>query len=127
MRIQVLGVGGAFSPEIGNSSIIIWDNNSGFLIDCGYNIYPILKQKSLISKIKKVFITHRHGDHIGSLDTFLYHKRFILNQKVTFFDLSQHMEYLKMIDPAFEKDAEEYNWSKLKPLYIQTPSIHGLK
>ncbi len=26
-----------------------------------------------------------------------------------------------------EKNKEEYNWSKLKPLYIQTPPIHGLK
>ena len=109
MRIQVVGCGGAFSPEIGNSSIIIWDGKGqGFLIDCGYTVYPILKKKNLIGKIDKIFITHRHGDHIGSLDTFLYHKRFMLNQKVTFYGLSDHLDYLKAIDPGFENDAEAY-------------------
>jgi len=108
MRIQVLGVGGAFSPELGNSSIIIWSESSGFLIDCGYTVYPILKEKNLIDKIDKVFITHRHGDHVGSLDTFLYHKRFMFNQKVTFFGVKEHMEYLKQIDPGFEKDFDQY-------------------
>jgi len=109
MRIQVLGCGGAFSPEIGNSSIILWDGiGKGFLIDCGYTVYPILKKKNLINKIDKIYITHRHGDHIGSLDTFLYHKRFLLSQKVTFYGLSDHLEYLKLIDPGFANDAEAY-------------------
>ena len=108
MRIQVLGVGGAFSPELGNSSIIIWDKNKGFLIDCGYTVYPIIKEKNLIDKIDKVFITHRHGDHAGSLDTFLYHKRFIYNQKVEFFGVTEHLEYLKQIDPGFDKDFDQY-------------------
>lgn len=122
MRIQILGCGGAFSPEIGNSSIILWDGHGkGFLIDCGYTVYPILKKKNLIDKIDRVFITHRHGDHIGSLDTFLYHKRFILNQKVTFYGLSDHLDYLKTIDPSFENDAETY--FKLNDEGIKTMSV----
>jgi len=122
MRIQVLGCGGAFSPEIGNSSIILWDGKGkGFLIDCGYTVYPLLKKKNLIDKIDRVFITHRHGDHIGSLDTFLYHKRFMFNQKVTFYGLSDHLPYLKTIDPGFENDAEAY--FKLGDEGIKTMSV----
>ena len=109
MRIQVLGVGGAFSPELGNSSIILWTEKSeGFLIDCGYTVYPILKENGLIKRISKVFITHRHGDHIGSLDTFLYHKRYVLGQKVKFFGIDDHIDFLKMIDPSFDTDSKEY-------------------
>ena len=110
MRIQVLGVGQAFSPEIGNSSIILWDDDRGFLIDCGYTVYPILKQKKLIDRIDKVFITHNHDDHIGSLASLFYHKRFVLNQKIKFFGISDHMNYLKAIDPNFdfEKQAKDY-------------------
>lgn len=110
MQIQVLGVGGAFSPELGNSSIIIWDKKGGILVDCGYGVYPILKRKNLLSRVNRIFITHLHGDHSGSLDTFLYHKRFILGQKVKFFGISEIMPYLEMIDPSFgyDYDASEY-------------------
>lgn len=109
MKIQVLGTGGCFSPEIGNSSIIIWDKSTkGFLIDCGYAVYQTLKEKNFLDKIDKVFITHRHGDHIGSLDSFLFHKRYVLQQKVKFYGVTDHLEYLKCIDPSFEKDFDEY-------------------
>lgn len=119
-KLQVLGVGGAFSPEIGNSSIVIWEKSGGkgLLIDCGYTVYPILKEKKLIDRIDKVFITHRHGDHIGSLDTFLYHKRYLNKQKVKFYGVTDHMEYLKSIDPSFEKDYEEYFEEDKAPIQI---------
>lgn len=110
MQIQVLGAGGAFSPEIGNSSIIFWDKEGGLLVDCGYTVYPILKRKSLLRRINRLFITHRHGDHVGSLDTFLYHKRFVLGQKVKFFGISDIMPYLTSIDPFFDfdEDGDQY-------------------
>jgi len=125
MRIQVLGVGGAFNPEIGNSSIIIWDDNGGFLIDCGYTVYPILKEKNLIDKINRIFITHRHGDHIGSLDIFLYHKRFMYSQKVEFFGVTEHLEYLKQIDPSFDKDFDQYFEGSKSKSVVTLPVIHS--
>lgn len=122
MRIQVIGCGTQFSPEIGNSSIIIWDGKGkGFLIDCGYTVYPILKKKNLIGKIDKIFITNRHSESTGSLETFLNHKRFIHNQKITFYGLSDHLDYLKTIDPGFENDAEAY--FKLNDEGIKTMSV----
>jgi len=110
MQIQVLGAGGAFSPEIGNSSIIFWDKDGGLLVDCGYTVYPIIKKKNLIRRINRIFITHRHGDHLGSLDTFLYHKRFVLGQTVKFFGISDIMPYLEAIDPffGFDEDGDQY-------------------
>jgi len=109
LKIQVLGVGGAFSPEIGNSSIILWDKGyKGFLIDCGYTVFPMLKENKLLEKINRLFITHRHGDHCGSLDTLLYYKKYISKQKIKFYGVSDHLEYLKAIDPSFEKDFDDY-------------------
>ena len=109
MKVQVLGVGNAFSPELGNSSVIIWENTgNGFLIDCGFTIFPELKELNLLHRVSKFFLTHRHMDHSGSLDTFLYYKRFILNQKVSFFGFADHIEFLKMIDPKFDTEAEDY-------------------
>ena len=110
MQLQVLGVGGAFSPELGNSSFIFWDEKGGLLIDCGYTVYPLLKKKHLLNRINRLFITHVHGDHAGSLDTFLYHKRFILGQKVSFYGIGSVMPYLTSIDPSFSfhNDASSY-------------------
>ncbi len=109
MKLQVLGVGGAFSPELGNSSIVLWDGSGkGFLIDCGYTVFPFLKQNKLLDRIDRVFITHSHGDHIGSLDTFLYYVRYALNRKIKFFGVSKYMSYLNAIDPSFEKESDKY-------------------
>lgn len=110
MKVEFLGVGGAFSPEIGNSSIIIWEEDKGFLVDCGETIFHELKIKGYLDKIDEVFITHRHPDHIASLGTFLYYRRFALNKKTTFYGLSDHLPYLKAMDPKFDvsEDGKEY-------------------
>lgn len=126
MEIKVLGVGSAFSPELGNSSIILWEKGKGLLIDCGYTVFPALKRLNYLNNIDSLFITHRHGDHIGSLDTFLYYKRFLLNQKVTFYGISDHMEYLEQIDPSFgfDKEAKEY-FNLDKKIIKVVPSLHA--
>ena len=128
MKLQVLGVGNCFSPELGNSSIVLWDKSKGFLIDCGFTVYPILKEKKLINKIDKVFITHRHGDHIGSLDAFLFHKRYLNKEKVKFYGVQDHLSYLKAIDPSFEKDFDEYFISETEnPIQvISTKHVEGV-
>jgi ribonuclease BN (tRNA processing enzyme) len=118
MKIQAIGVGDAFSPEIGNSSIVIWDeNNRGTLIDCGYAVFHELKKLRIIDKIDSVFITHTHGDHVGSLDTFLYCKRFICKQKVALYGYA--FEYLEAMDPRFNdsKDGKEYFIYDAKEVY----------
>lgn len=109
MKIIVLGVGGAFSPEIGNSSILLQDDNgSGFLVDCGYTVFPTLKEWNLLDCVDTIFITHKHGDHIGSLDTLLYYKRYVQNKKIKFYGLPNYDSYLKEIDPCFASDRSEF-------------------
>ena len=108
MRIQILGVGNAFSPDLGNSAIIIWDSSNGFLIDCGYTVFPILKEKGLLKNINKLYLTHLHGDHVGSLDTMLYYKRFVLKQKIKFYGVKEHLDYLKLIDERFDSEFSDF-------------------
>lgn len=107
MRIQVLGTGDAFTPELGNSALILWDQGRGFLIDCGYTVFPYLKEKNIADKIDRVFITNRYDAHAGSLTTFLDFKR-MKGQKVKFFGVAEHLEYLKTIDPKYENDYESF-------------------
>jgi len=75
MLIQI-GNGTAFDPEIPNTSFLLKDF---LLIDCGYNIFKELKENFDIGKIELIAITHNHADHIGSLETLLFYKKFKLD------------------------------------------------
>ena len=93
MIIEVIGVGGAFSHELGNASVLVWDNllQSAVLFDCGYTIFSDLRKKetkekrNIISNIDSVFISHLHDDHYGSLGTLLEYRFWALGKstKVT--------------------------------------------
>ena len=110
MKIQALGVGGAFSPQLGNSSFIIWNDKKtdGTLVDCGSSVFAILESNQLIDKINTVFITHLHSDHAGSLDTFLQYRRFVSKKKTRVLELPRVLKYLREIDPGYEDNLREY-------------------
>jgi len=124
--IQVLGVGGAFSPEIGNSSFFIVDKNGkGILLDCGYTVYPKLKKLELIDHIDTVLITHTHGDHIGSLDTLLFHRRYILSKKTWLVSREETMVALEGIDPAFVQERHSFfHADELRDQYLAVDNPH---
>lgn len=46
MKIEILGTGGGNTPEYGNTSFLIWNNDESeaVLMDCGYTVYPRLKE-----------------------------------------------------------------------------------
>ncbi|MFY0671853.1 MAG: ribonuclease Z [Bacteroidia bacterium] len=71
--IKFLGVGGAFNPELGNSSAIVNLNGQNILLDCGYTVYGRICQLGIAKQIDFVLITHLHNDHVGSLSTYIYH------------------------------------------------------
>jgi ribonuclease BN (tRNA processing enzyme) len=71
-----IGNGTAFNPETPNTSFLLKDF---LLIDCGYNVFKELKENFNIEKIKLIAITHNHADHIGSLETLLFYKKFKLD------------------------------------------------
>lgn len=79
--VRQLGNGTAFLPDQPNTAFTLFDDR--VLVDCGYNIFSVLLTKKdengeiLANRIEKVFITHWHDDHIGSLATFIYWNEFI--------------------------------------------------
>lgn len=105
MKIQILGVGNAFSPELGNSSLFIEESGKGILVDAGYTVFKELKEKDLLSKINTIYITHTHGDHFGSLDTILYYLKYILNKKVNLYGGTNVKDVLSILDDSFFKNS----------------------
>ena len=72
MKIVFLGTGGGFpSKERGVSSLAVRINGEVILLDCGEGTQRQLMESCLsYMKIKRIFITHFHGDHflgIGGL------------------------------------------------------------
>jgi len=84
IRIEVLGVGNLFTPQITNTSFLLLPDGYGgkkFLIDCGYNVFQKLVSEDYdIENINTVIITHTHPDHVGSLGALIYYRWFVFNK-----------------------------------------------
>jgi ribonuclease BN (tRNA processing enzyme) len=76
MKLTFLGTGGAFDVAYGNSAALVEFRNHTLLLDCGFTVYPTLRQYSLIDQVEYILLTHLHNDHIGSLATLLLHRRY---------------------------------------------------
>lgn len=120
INIKFLGIGGAFDIQEGESSCLIKTNKGKlFLIDCGYTSYVKLKNKNIIDKIDRVFITHCHSDHISGLSTLIYERFFVYGKKTiiectedvskrvkSYLDICGHVEeqYVINIENLFIED-----------------------
>jgi len=76
MKFTFLGTGGAFDVDYGNSSAIVTFKNHSILLDCGYTVYPTLRQHQIIENLNYILLTHLHNDHSGSLANTLLHCHF---------------------------------------------------
>lgn len=76
--VRMLGNGGGLSHDMDNTNFTIFDH---ILIDCGRSTYPKLVKEGLIDKLRYVFITHHHDDHMGSLSSFWYYKILVQKKK----------------------------------------------
>lgn len=81
MMLNFLGTGSAFHTKRGNTSAYMELGGELFLFDAGEDVFQKCIKLQLFEKKTRVniFITHMHGDHIGSLGTmiaYLYFKVF---------------------------------------------------
>ena len=77
LKLRFLGVGNAFcSNSLYQSNVAIeLPDNKLFLIDCGSDIrhsmkecYPDINNGNVGKKIKYIYISHIHSDHVGGLE-----------------------------------------------------------
>ena len=67
-----------------NNSAYFEDNNNLYIIDCGFSVFNVIKNKFDFKKYNSinVIITHLHNDHAGSLSQLILYLWFIYNIKV---------------------------------------------
>ncbi len=79
MRITFIGVGGWISSHrLGHTSILIESNDISILLDIGEGVYRVLRDFGVdICRVNNIVITHRHGDHILGLPTYIQMYRWL--------------------------------------------------
>lgn len=110
MQIKFLGTGGAFDYEYGNSAAWIELHGVNILVDCGHQVYSLLREKGLMDQIDYILITHTHDDHVGSLCSVLLHQHFFYEspRKVSVLtpnaEFGEHLDrYIRFAIPRAEK------------------------
>lgn len=73
--LQFLGIGGAFSADLGNTSAFYRKGNELILLDCGEDVFSNILKNNLLEGITKIniLVTHFHSDHVGSLGTLVFY------------------------------------------------------
>jgi len=100
MKVKILGTGGAFDAM--PTSYIIEDT---ILVDTGIETVKKIVHSKEIDKIKKVFITHLHVDHIAGFELLVYYWDFFGINNVEVYAGSDFMEYYKTL-PCAKKHGE---------------------
>jgi len=72
--LKFIGVGSAFNTGFGNTSAFFMCGETMILFDCGESVFGRIQGSELMDGVKslKVFITHNHPDHVGSLGSLIF-------------------------------------------------------
>lgn len=109
MKIIFLGVGGALSIGY-NSNMLIEQNDSVMLFDCGEDVMHSLRAAGRKpEELTAVYISHLHFDHCGGLSWLGYYSYFIMKRRlVLYIHESMVSDLWGMLRPAMEKlDGQE--------------------
>lgn len=129
--LKFLGRDSGFGKS--NTSAYIENGDEFILIDCGFTVFEILKEKFDFSKYKKitVIITHLHNDHAGSLSQFILYMWFVYNIKVTIISMCENIKrYLEITgtnSEAYEVLEKYNNVEFIKTIHCKTLDCYGFK
>jgi len=82
MRLQVLGIGNAFSSIHYNTSFLL-EGKKRYLIDCPPALFRLLAERGIDpAEVNDAIITHVHGDHTAGLETLILWKKYVQRTKL---------------------------------------------
>ena len=105
MKLEFLGCGASFYPQVGNNAAYFIDHQELFLIDAGEDVFGKLISQNIINKVNKVnlLVTHLHSDHIGSLGSLILYCNFAMKSKlnIIYQDNLKYLDDLKKLVEIF--------------------------
>lgn len=84
MTLKFIGNGSAFNTERGNNCAYYREGDKILFLDFGESIFERVRKYNILNGVKEIYvaITHLHGDHVGSLETFVLYCDMLLGIKV---------------------------------------------
>ena len=99
-KLKFIGRGSGYNVKEGNTSAYIIKNEVLLLIDCGEGVFKRIIETNLIDGIKeiRILITHMHGDHVGSLSSFVGFSfwKYHICSKIYFHEKSVLKQFLEL-------------------------------
>ena len=84
MKLNFIGIGGAFNTELGSNCAYVIENKKILFVDFGLDTFDKVVKNKLIDEVDEVYVllTHLHGDHVGGLPTFIQYSYIGFNKRV---------------------------------------------
>lgn len=123
--LKFLGTDSGFGLK--NNCAYFEENNKLFLIDCGFTVFNLVKEKFDFNKYSEIniIITHLHNDHAGSLSQVILYSWFIYHKKVNVISKCENIkQYLEITGTT--KDAYEIKTDLPNLTFINTPHVAEL-
>lgn len=114
-----------------NNSAYIETESKFILIDCGYTVFNILKEKFDFNKYKEIdiIITHLHNDHAGSLSQFVMYLWFVHKKRANIYsNCLKIKEYLNITgapDISYNLIKENDNLIFIKTKHVKEIDTYG--
>lgn len=121
--LSFLGKDSGFGEK--NNSAYIDLGNKLIIIDCGFTVFPQIKNKFNLGKYCEieVIITHLHNDHAGSLSQLILYAWYVFNKKIIVYSSCKNMKKYLDITGVQEDIYELRNGSSEKLQFIKTQHV----
>ena len=129
--LKFLGTDSGFGQK--NNSAYCEENGKFILIDCGFTVFHIIKEKFDFNKYSEIdiIITHLHNDHAGSLSQVILYLWFAYNKKVNIISNCKHIkEYLEItgtLKEAYEIKTSFPNLTFISTSHVKELDAYGFK
>ncbi len=130
MELHFTGRGAMLNPSEGNTAAYFEDDQNFFLIDCGEDVASKLIEMGKLNQDKNyyLFITHTHGDHIGSIGTLIQYLYYVKGHRLNIV-FGPNMTYAENILGILELmgvTSETYNIVNTRMLENRSPLFNKI-